>query len=209
MDLKELLREIDFMLISRASMTPEMLARELGVKAEVVEQAVREIIGTSFREYLESKKLAHALKVFEERRNGLIGQAHGHQRAERRTTIPGATVSYLLHGRGIRKSNISGPCPLYDLSKAGMAFFSDYPLRPGRELSLLIECAKLTGTLRLRGRVAYAVAENIANQYRLGVRFKPFEARRGYNPPKSLDLLTQLLSMATSSGAANCDQSLP
>jgi hypothetical protein len=209
-DFKKLFKEIDSRITSQASITLRSIAQELEVSVEIIEQTVREVIGTSFREYLESKKLAHILKELEERRNGSMAQAYGYPRSERRITIPGATVSYLLHGRGIRKSGFSSSYPLYDLSRGGMAFLSDHPLRPGRRLSLLIDCAELTGTLRLGGHVVYAVAGDIAGyQYRLGVRFKAFEAKRGYNPPESLEILVQLVNVATCYSVGNCSQNLP
>jgi len=209
MDLKELFKEIDAKITSQSSITPRILAQELNVDVEIIEQTVREVVGTSFREHLESKKLAHVLRALEEQRSGSMIQTYGIQRSERRVTIPGATVSYLLRGRRIRKSEFSNSYPLYDVSRGGMAFLSDYPLRPGRILSLLIDCAEISKSLRLAGVVVYAVAENIeGHQYRLGVRFKPFEAKRDCNPPESMQILSQLVSVATSYGAVDGEQNL-
>ena len=175
-DLKELFYKIDARITSSANMSSHSLARELSVEVKLIEQTVRGVVGTSFSEYLESKKLACALKTLEEGRKRTAEQVYGMERAERRLSIPGATITYLLHGRGIRNRVPSGPYPLYDLSSGGMAFLCDHPLRPGRELTAIIECSKVPGTFFLECRVVYAVAETIAHfQYRLGVQFKPFE----------------------------------
>jgi hypothetical protein len=209
MDSKELFKAIDARITSQSNITRQNLARALNVDLEIIEQTVREVIGTSFREHLKSKRLAHALKVLEDKRNGSMLQTHGIQRAERRVTIPGATVSYLVHGRRIRKSDFSISYPLYDVSRGGIAFLADYPLRPGRVLSLLIGCAEISETLRLVGIVVYAVAENIAGyQYRLGVCFRPFEAKNDSNPPKSMQILSQLVSLASSYSAGDSEHGL-
>ena len=208
-DLKELFYKIDSQITRSTSTSSHSIAKELAVKAEVIEQSVRGVVGTSFREYLESKKLAYALKALEEERKRAAEQAYGPERGERRISIPGATISYLLRGRGVRNPGLSGPYPLYDLSSAGMAFLCDHPLKPGRELSAVIECAKVPGTFHLGCRVVYAVAQKLANfQYRLGVQFKPFELKRGANPPESLAFLTRLMSVATSYDVPDYEQDL-
>jgi hypothetical protein len=209
MDLKELFYMIDSRIPPSSSTSSCRLAKELSVNAKLIEQTVRGIVGTSFREYLESKKLAHALKALEEERKRTVEKAYGKERAEQRISIPGATVAYLLRGRGIRNPCRSGPFPLYDLSSRGMAFLCDHPLKPGRELLAIIECTKLPITLLLNCRVVYAVAENLVDfRYRLGVQFKPFESKRGSNHPESLEFLAQLMRAATSFDVPRCEDGL-
>jgi hypothetical protein len=44
--------------------------------------------------------------------------------------------------------------------------------------------------IQLEGRVVYAVAADIAGyQYRIGVRFQPFEAKKGGNRPETRESL--------------------
>ncbi len=206
-DLKELFSKIDARITSSADMSSHSLARELSVEARLIEQTVRGIVGTSFREYQESKKLAYALKTLEEERKRTAEQAYGAERAEQRLSVPGATITYLLRGRGIRNPVPSGPYPIYDLSSGGMAFLCNHPLKPGRELWAVIECARMPGPFALGCRVVYAVAENVANfKYRLGVQFKPFEAGRSSNPPESLMLLNRLMRVAANYDAPGCEQ---
>ena len=198
-DLGQLFRNIDSRIASNPGSTSQSLAQELDVTMGAIERAVREVNGVSFREYRENKRLARVLRILEEKRRALVAEGHGNNRAEPRMILPGATVSFLLRGRGIRNAGFSNSCPLFDLSRGGMAFLSDRPSRPGRKVSLLLNCTEIKEKLRLEGYIVYAVATDMAGyQFRVGVRFMPFEAKRGCNAPEALHILAQLEKTATS-----------
>jgi len=195
MDVKQLLKDIDSLIASNPSSTARSLAQELNVTTRTIEKAVREVDGVSFNEYLENRQLARVLKTLEDRREA----ENQSRRAEPRKTIPGATVTYFLHGNRIRKSRSSASYPIFDLSRGGMAFLSDRPLKPGRRISLFLKCLDTTDAIRVEGDVVYSLAVDIAGyQYRTGVRFVPFEPREGCNPPETLEILTRLLETAIS-----------
>jgi hypothetical protein len=195
MDVKQLLKDIDSRIASNPSSTARSLAQELNVTPRVIEKAVREVDGVSFNEYLENRKLALVLKTLEDRREA----DNRNPRAEPRRTIPGATVTYSLHGNGIRKSGSSASYPIFDLSRGGMAFLSDRPLKPGRRISLFLRCLETKDVTRVEGDVVYSLVVDIAGyQYRTGVRFVPFDAKEGCNSPETLDVLAKLLETAIS-----------
>ena len=195
MDVKQLLKDIDSLIASNPSSTARSLAQELNVTTRTIEKAVREVDGVSFNEYLENRQLARVLKTLEDRREA----ENQSPRTEPRKTIPGATVTYFLHGNGIRKSSSSAYYPIFDLSRGGMAFLSDRPLKPGRRISLFLKCLDIKDEIRVEGDVVYSLVVDIAGyQYRTGVRFVPFGLEKGCNPPETLKILTRLLETAIS-----------
>jgi len=197
MNSKQLLKDLDSRIASNPSSTARSLAQELQVPTWTIEKAVQEVDGVSFNEYLENRQLARVLKTLEDKREA----GNLNSRAEPRRVIPGATITYALQGQETRRSGSTGPYPIFDLSRGGMAFLSDSPLKPGRRISLFLECLAGDDALRLEGDVVYSLAvEKTSYSYRIGVRFVPFEAREGCNPPESLELLTKLLEAATSPG---------
>jgi hypothetical protein len=192
-DLGQLFKSIDSRITSNPSSTSRSLAQELDVTARTIEQAIREFGGVSFRKYRENRRLAHVLKILERKRESVVSGNYEHHRTEARIILPGATVSILLRGRTIHDSGVPNSCPLIDISKGGLAFLSDRPLKLGRRVSLILRCTEITNTLCLEGRVVHTVASDIAGYpYRVGVRFMPFEAKRGCNSPEILEVLTQL-----------------
>jgi hypothetical protein len=195
MDVKQLLKDIDSRIASNPSSTARSLAQELNVPTRIIEQAVLEADGVSFNEYLETRQLARVLKTLEDRREA----QNRNERAIPRKTIPGATVTYSLHGHASRKHGSSVSYPIFDLSRGGMAFLSDRPLKPGRRISLFLKCPDTKDAIRLEGDVVYSLVADISGyQYRSGVRFVPFEAKEGCNPPEILEVLAKLLETAIS-----------
>ena len=77
---------------------------------ENIEHSVREIGRVSFSKYRKKKQLAQALRILEKKGNTTPCGMHDTNR--QRLTIPGATVRYVLGGRGIRKSGYSNACPM-------------------------------------------------------------------------------------------------
>ena len=114
---------------------------------------------------------------------------------ERRTcerfVIPGSTIAYTLHG--FFKKHQPFPdkfYPVTDLSKGGISFLSDIPLRENKELSVLLNISEKDSPLQLEGKIAYiGLNSGVSYRYRIGIQFKPFGTKEGLN---SLDNLKQL-----------------
>ncbi len=196
MDSRQLLKSIDSLIACNPSSTVRSLAKELNVTVWKIEKAVREIDGVCFNEYMENRHLAHVPDMLEHKREA---ENRKDTRAEPRRIIPGATVSYLLQSNGIQESASPTYYPISDLSKGGLAFLSDLPLQPGERVSLSLNCIQRKDELCLEGYIVYTLAVEIAGyQYRVGVRFVPFDEREGFNPPETLDALTELIKRAVS-----------
>jgi hypothetical protein len=195
MNVKQLLKDLDSRIANNPGSTARSLAQELHVTTRIIEEAVREVDGISFNEYLENRRLARILKTLEDKREA----GNRNSRAEPRKVLPGARISYSLGGHEIRTSGYSAPYPIFDLSRGGMAFLSDTPLKPGRRISLFLEYSDTNDELRLEGNVVYSLAVDIGGYpYRIGVRFVPFEPKEGCNSPENLEVLSKLLETATS-----------
>ena len=178
MDLRELFDNIDSRITSDPGSTAEGLAQELDATVQDIEKAVREVDGVSFNEYRENKRLAHALEALERKRAPTGGKIYQEERAQPRLTMTGTTVRYILQGDDTHKTEYSNPYPIVDLSTGGMAFLADRPAKPGRKVLLLVDSPRRK-SLRLEGRVAYAVAIDMAGyRYRLGIRLEEFAANR-------------------------------
>ena len=185
MDLRELFDNVDGRLAFQPDATPRVIAHELKVRIKDIEQAVREVEGVSFHEYVQNKKLVHALRMIEkgiwsDKNENVTGR-----RANPRLTISGAVVRFLVRGRGIQKAHFSQPYPVLDLGRGGIAFLADRPAKPDNQISLLLSIAKDEKDLRVEGKIVYSTpVGGTGYGYRIGVRFQPFAAKKGFNPPE-------------------------
>jgi hypothetical protein len=191
-DSREVIRKLDAHLAAHAKTTLQIAAERLGISGEVIEAALREQEGVSFQEFLANKRLEQAFKQLGERSPAADGP-YEITRARKRVLIPKTTVKYQVHGFLFRKSEYSNQCPLVDLSSEGLAFLSDEAPKPPKRVSLLLKFPGGESELRVEGQVVYLVATGIAGyRYRVGIRFLPFDQRRGCNDPKTLDILHNL-----------------
>jgi hypothetical protein len=145
----------------------------------------------STRNFLRSQDFLRVLTSF----MGKTIQAED-QRGRDRFVAPGATISFHYNGRWWRgkKSSVESRCPVSDLSKGGLSFYSDIPLPSDGKISLTLHLSEGEGAIPLAGRVAYCVPRGIGHdyRYRVGVRFNPFGTGYGDNPPQSLKALGKL-----------------
>jgi hypothetical protein len=111
-----------------------------------------------------------------------------------RFVVPGASISYKT--RGLWRLQTSFPedtFPLVDLSKGGLAFLSNMSLKKGHKVSLLLYFSENEDPIPLKGIVVSSILTmGIINQYRVGIQFKPFGIKRGFNTPESLKKLEEL-----------------
>lgn len=111
-----------------------------------------------------------------------------------RFVVPSAAVSYRTRSfllRFLAPSDES--CPVLDLSKGGISFLTDRPPWEGKEISLLLSRPDSEDPIVLEGKVvSVGVSPRTSYKYRVGVMFKPFEAKRGRNSLESLKKLDDL-----------------
>ncbi len=194
LDGREVVQKVDYHLTVHPKASLQIIAARLGITEKVIEEALREIEGVSFREFQANKRLVEAFNQIGEISPTTNGPyPYEVPRARRRMIIPKTTVRYQTRILWIRKSSPSNQCPLVDLSSDGLAFLADRALQPEQQISLLLKFPGGEEVLRLEGRIIYAVATGIAGyRCRIGVQFLPFDDRRGCNTHKTLDILLNL-----------------
>ena len=186
---QEVIQKVNFHLTAHPNAALQVVAEKLGITGQSIEQILREVEGASFEEFRENKRLAHALGLLQASR-AAASAPHEKARTRQRFIIPRTTVKYEVHSLWIRKPGFSKPCPLVDLSREGLSFLGDYAPKAGKWVSLLLKFPGREDALRVQGHVVYAVATGIAgHRHRVGIHFRPFAERRGYNTPKALDVL--------------------
>ncbi|MBN1568044.1 MAG: PilZ domain-containing protein [Acidobacteria bacterium] len=192
MDRTEIVQKVASQLSAHPNAALPIIAERLGTTEREIEDALQEMEGLSFQEFRTNSRLEQAFKQLGE----LSIAANGPWeivRARRRLAIPKATVRYKILSFWGRKGDYSGPCPLVDISKDGLALLADQDANPMKLLSLILKLPGEEETLEIKGRVVYAVATGIAGfRYRIGVRFLPFSEKRSCNPVKALDALTRI-----------------
>jgi hypothetical protein len=85
--------------------------------------------------------------------------------------------------------------PLRNLSRGGLCFLNNLPLKPGRRLSLQLHYSNDTPPLTLHGEVAYfyPMPRHFAGySFRIGVEFMPFTGKRACNVPSALEVILRL-----------------
>jgi AraC-like DNA-binding protein len=191
MDSQEVIQKVNSHLTAHPNAALQVVAEELGIMKQRIEQILREVEGASFEEFRENMRLEQALRLLEA--SGVaMGAPNEKTRIRQRFIIPRTTLKYETHSLWIRKPGFSSPCPLVDLSREGLSFLADYAPKPGKWVSLLLKFPGREATRRVEGRVVYAVATGIAGyRYRVGIKFLPFAERRGCNTPKVFDVLVE------------------
>jgi hypothetical protein len=123
---------------------------------------------------------------------------------ERRTCerfiIPGSTIAYKVHGLLKRHQPFTDVrYPVSDVSKGGLSFLADTPLKEEKEVSILLHISEKEDPIQLEGEIAYVSLNTGASyRYRIGVQFKPFGTEEGFN---SLEYLNRLEALEKTYGA--------
>ncbi len=106
-----------------------------------------------------------------------------------RFQVPGATVSYELHG--FPHQPFDEICPVLNLSKGGLGFQTNRQLKPGHKLTLIL--TSKAAPIHLLAQVAYCNPHPVmGHPYHVGVAFVPFGVGTGLNSPEALAALDQL-----------------
>ena len=111
-----------------------------------------------------------------------------------RFAVPGATVSYQILRFPFRLfTSAEEGCPVFDLSKGGVALLTNRRLPSGRKISLLISISEGAEPMVLRGRIIHVgISQGVSYRYRVGVQFDAFGLGKGDNAPEVLKMLDGL-----------------
>jgi AraC-like DNA-binding protein len=195
---KEIIQKVDELIAKHPNVSLWIAAERLGTTEQIIQEALLEVEGVSFKEYQENKRLEQAFKQLGERSPAANGP-YEMTRSRRRVYIPKTKVQYHLHHLWEHKSGFSDRCPLVDFTRNGLAFLADEDLKPKKQVSLLLKFQEEDEMIRLKARVVYSVATGIAGyRYRIGIRYSPFAERKGCNSLKILDILVKLEKAYTS-----------
>jgi hypothetical protein len=141
------------------------------------------------------------------RRNEVHEQFNAHGRKAVRFNIPGATVEVAGVASAHAVPNQSAErCPVLDLSRGGLAFLTNAPLRQSR-ISLALVYSDEEEPIALEGRIVYAVPRGaqLSYRFRVGVEFAPFSHHKGHNSLQALSRLEKLEALYVT----HEDESLP
>jgi len=116
------------------------------------------------------------------------------RRACERFVIPGSAITYKIQSLFTRNQPFTDSLfPVTDLSKGGLSFLSDNPLKENKNISLLLHISEKESPLQLEGKTAYVgINPTGTYRYRIGVKFKPFGTKEGFNPLENLKRLEDL-----------------
>lgn len=111
-----------------------------------------------------------------------------------RFEIPGATVSYKRRKLFVSPTKYGEEfCPVVDISRGGLRFLSQRPLKIKSKVTLKISVPGEKVPLSLKGKVKWVFADSEKNyKYKLGVQFNPYAEKRGQNSPGSLEKIIAL-----------------
>lgn len=110
---------------------------------------------------------------------------------ERRTCIrfkiPGATVDYQKKSILPKPAFIEEFCPLVDISRGGLRFLAQKPVKPETEVTLKISVPGERIPFSMKGLVKWsAPAEGKTYSYQIGVKFHPYGDKKEENLPQNM-----------------------
>ena len=123
-----------------------------------------------------------------------MGEKDVEKRLCQRFRIPGATVSYRLRRLFSSGSGTDEEfCPVLDLSRGGLRFLTQKPLKFKSRVRLQLTVPGERVTLDITGRVRWSTF-NAGKSYKFqaGVQFDPYGLEKGQNPPQTLGKIVAL-----------------
>lgn len=111
-----------------------------------------------------------------------------------RFEIIGTTVSYKQRKHLFSKKKYGEEsCPIIDISRGGVRFVGDRPLKINSKISLEISFPDESTPVILKGRVRWSsINPGRSYKYQSGVQFDPFGKRKGLNDPRILAKIIKL-----------------
>ncbi len=109
-----------------------------------------------------------------------------------RLAIKNATVRFKRSGFSTFLGKFSPQCPLQNLSKSGLSFYTRQSIDPGERIFLKVFFPD-GFCIPLKGIVKWRQENPNDNGISVGVHFLPFGTHKEYNDLKSLEYLRKLL----------------
>jgi len=115
------------------------------------------------------------------------------RRINERFKLQNAFVSYSLKKGIFFKKSYVEKYPVIEISRGGVRFYDEKPLKIDKEVVLKLFLPKLDDPLTLRGKVVWAsFSEDAEYKYQNGIQFFPFGPEQGFNPPEALDRIIKI-----------------
>lgn len=123
-----------------------------------------------------------------------MGDKGMERRLCQRFKIAGATVSYRRDKLFSPKAKVEEEfCPVLDLSRGGVRFLTQKPLKFKSKVSLQLSIPGERIPLEMKGRVRWSTFNaGQSYKYQAGVQFNPYGLEKGQNPPQALTKLVGL-----------------
>ena len=123
-----------------------------------------------------------------------MGDKGMERRLCQRFKIAGATVSYRRDRFFSPKAKVDEEfCPVLDLSRGGVRFLTQKPLKFKSKVSLQLSIPGERIPLEMKGRVRWSTFNaGKSYKYQAGVQFNPYGLEKGENPPQALTKLVGL-----------------
>ena len=123
-----------------------------------------------------------------------MGDKGMERRLCQRFKIAGATVSYRRDRFFSPKAKVDEEfCPVLDLSRGGVRFLTQKPLKFKSKVSLQLSIPGERIPLEMKGRVRWSTFNaGKSYKYQAGVQFNPYGLEKDQNPPQALTKLVGL-----------------
>jgi len=123
-----------------------------------------------------------------------MGDKGVERRLCQRFKIPGATVSYGKKKLFSSKTRTDEEfCPVLDLSRGGVRFLTQKPLKFKSKISLQLSIPGERVSLDLKGRVRWSTFNaGKSYKYQAGVQFNPYGLEKDQNIPQALTKIVAL-----------------
>jgi hypothetical protein len=104
-----------------------------------------------------------------------------------RFKIPGATVDYQRKALFPKPGFIEEFCPLADISRGGIRFLTQKPVKPETEVSVKISIPGERIPFTMKGLVKWASpSDGKTYKYQVGVQFHPYGDKKEENLPQNM-----------------------
>lgn len=104
-----------------------------------------------------------------------------------RFKIPGATVDYQRKTLFPKPGFIEEFCPLADISRGGLRFLTEKPIKPETEVSVKISIPGERIPFTMKGIVKWSSpGEGKTYKYQVGVQFHPYGDKKEENLPQNM-----------------------
>lgn len=104
-----------------------------------------------------------------------------------RFKIPGATVDYQKKTLLPRPGFIEEFCPVIDISRGGIRFLTQKPIKPDTEVTVRISVPGERIPFTMKGIVKWSSqSEGKTYQYQAGVQFHPYGDKKDENLPQNM-----------------------